>query len=140
VGGGPMTIAGRRFIDGALAASIPLAAALEAGATHVLVLQTRPYGVPRSAGGRVGERLIARHLSRLNPALVPLWHGRIQAYEDLVEDIARRSSSPNGDGPYVLGLRPPEGTPCVTQLERRPEVLARAAHDAEALVEQTFAG
>jgi predicted patatin/cPLA2 family phospholipase len=140
IGGPPVPIDGRRYIDGALTTPIPVVNAIEAGATHVLVLQTRPYGVPRSAGGRVGERLIARHLSRLNPALVPLWHGRIQAYEDLVEDIARRSSSPNGDGPYVLGLRPPEGTPCVTQLERRPEVLARAAHDAEALVEQTFAG
>jgi hypothetical protein len=86
----------------------------------------------------VGEALIARHLRRLNPALVPLWHRRIDDYEQLVEDIARRSESPNGDGPHVLGLRPPEGTPCVTQLERRPEILARAAVDAERLVEQTL--
>jgi predicted patatin/cPLA2 family phospholipase len=140
IGGDPVPIDGRRYIDGALTCPIPVGNAIDAGATHVLVLQTRPYGVPRSAGGRVGERLIARHLRGLNPALEPLWHGRIQAYEDLVEDIAQRSSAPNGDGPYVLGLRPPEGTPCVTQLERRPEVLARAAHDAEALVEQTFPG
>jgi predicted patatin/cPLA2 family phospholipase len=140
IGGPPVPIAGRRYIDGALTCPIPVANAVEAGATHVLVLQTRPYGVPRSAGGRVGERLIARHLRGLNPALVPLWHSRIQEYETLVEDIAQRSSSPNGDGPYVLGLRPPEGTPCVTQLERRPEILARAADDAERLVEQTFAG
>jgi predicted patatin/cPLA2 family phospholipase len=140
IGGPPVPIAGRRYIDGALTCPIPVGNAVEAGATHVLVLQTRPYGVPRSAGGRVGERLIARHLRGLNPALVPLWHSRIQEYEKLVDDIAQRSSSPNGDGPYVLGLRPPEGTPCVTQLERRPEILARAADDAERLVEKTFAG
>jgi len=94
--------------------------------------------VPRSAGGRVGERLIARHLRGLNPALEPLWHGRILEYENLVDDIAERSSAPNGDGPYVYGLRPPAGTPVVTQLERRPEVLERAAHHGERLVEQTF--
>ena len=140
IGGDPVPIDGRRYIDGALTCPIPVDNAIDAGATHVLVLQTRPYGVPRSAGGRVGERLIARHLRGLNPALVPLWHGRIQEYETLVEDIAQRSASPNGAGPYVFGLRPPEGTPCVTQLERRPEVLARAAHDAERLVEQTFTG
>lgn len=138
IGGPPVPIGDRRYIDGALTCPIPVGNAIEAGATHVLVLQTRPYGVPRSAGGRVGERLIARHLHGLNPALVPLWHGRIQAYENLVDDIARRSSSPNGDGPYVYGLRPPAGTPVVTQLERRPEVLERAAHHAERLVEQTF--
>ena len=130
----PVTIDGRRYIDGALSCPIPIGNAVEAGATHVLVLQTRPYGVPRSAGGRMSERLIARHLRGLNPALVPLWQGRVAAYEELVADIARRSRVPDGDGPYVLGLRPPAGTPVVTQLERRPGVLARAAADAEQLV------
>jgi predicted patatin/cPLA2 family phospholipase len=140
IGGDPVPIDGHRYIDGALTCPIPVGHAIAAGATHVLVLQTRPYGVPRSAGGRVGERLIARHLRGLNPALVPLWHGRVRAYEDLVEDIQRRSEEPNGDGPHVLGLRPPAGTPVVTQLERRPDVLERAARGAEQLVEQTFAG
>jgi predicted patatin/cPLA2 family phospholipase len=140
IGGEPVPIDGRRYIDGALTCPIPVGNAVDAGATHVLILQTRPYGVPRSAGGRVGERLIARYLRRLNPELVPLWHARIEQYEALVDDIARRSAAPNGDGPYLLGLRPPAGTPCVTQLERRPEILARAAADAERLVEQTFAG
>jgi predicted patatin/cPLA2 family phospholipase len=140
IGGPPVAIEGRRYIDGALTCPIPVGNAIDAGATHVLVLQTRPYGVPRSAGGRVGERLIARHLRELNPALVPLWHGRIDAYEDLVERIARQSEAPDGDGPHILGLRPPAGTPVVTQLERRPEILARAAADAERLVEQTLGG
>jgi predicted patatin/cPLA2 family phospholipase len=140
IGGPPVPIEGRRYIDGALTCPIPVGNAIEAGATHVLVLQTRPYGVPRSAGGRVGETLIARHLRRLNPELVPLWHARVQAYEDLVEDIARRSEAPNGDGPHVLGLRPPAGTPVVTQLERRPAVLSRAAAEAERLVEQILGG
>jgi predicted patatin/cPLA2 family phospholipase len=139
IGGEPVPIGPHRYIDGALTCPIPVGNAIDAGATHVLVLQTRPYGVPRSAGGRVGESLIARYLRRLNPALVPLWHARIDQYEELVDDIARRSGSPTGDGPHVLGLRPPAGTPCVTQLERRPEILLRAAQDAERLVEQTFA-
>jgi predicted patatin/cPLA2 family phospholipase len=133
VGGDPVRIDGRRYIDGALTCPIPVGHAFGAGATHVLVLQTRPYGVPRSAGG-LGERLIARHLRGLNPALVPLWHDRVAAYEDLVADIARRSEARDGEGPHVLGLRPPAGTPVVTQLERRPKVLARAAADAERLV------
>jgi predicted patatin/cPLA2 family phospholipase len=138
VGGEPVRIGDRRYIDGALTCPIPVSNAIEAGATHVLVLQTRPYGVPRSAGGRVSEQLIARHLRRLNPALVPLWQGRVAAYEGLVDDIARRSEAPDGRRPYVLGLRPPAGTPVVTQLERRPEVLARAAADAERLVMETL--
>jgi predicted patatin/cPLA2 family phospholipase len=138
VGGAPVEIAGRRYVDGALVAPIPIATALDAGATHVLALQTRPHGVPRSAGGRLGERLIERHLRRLNPGLVAVWRERVPAYERLVEDIARRSGRPDGRAPHVLGLRPPAGTPVVTQLERRPDVLARAAVDAERLVEEAL--
>src|SRR5204863_9533667 len=102
---------------------IPLAAALEAGATHVLVLQTRPFGVSRSTGSRIGDAFIERHLRRLNPALVQVWRDRIPSYESLVEDIARRSAAPGDAPPYVLGLRPVAGTPVVRQLERRASVL-----------------
>jgi len=139
-GGRPVEIDGRRFIDGALAAPIPLATALEAGATHVLVLQTRPYGVPRTTGSRLAERLIERHLRRVNPVLERMWRERAAAYEVLVDDIGRRSASPAAEPPHVLGLRPPVGTPVIGQLERRPAVLAAAATAAEALVEEALAG
>jgi hypothetical protein len=39
----------------------------------------------------------------------------------------------------VLGVRPPAGSPCVGRLERRPPVLARAAADAERLVDALLA-
>ncbi|HMJ32899.1 MAG TPA: patatin-like phospholipase family protein [Baekduia sp.] len=137
-GGAPVPIGGRRFIDGALAASIPLAAALEAGATHVLILQTRPHGVPRSTGSRLADLLIERHLRRLNPALVGLWRDRLPSYERLVEDIARQSGAPAAGPPHVLGLRPPAGTPVVGQLERRAPVLSVAADAAQRLVEDAL--
>jgi predicted patatin/cPLA2 family phospholipase len=138
VGGGPMSIAGRRYIDGALAASIPLAAALEASSTHVLVLQTRPFGVPRSTGSRIGDALIERHLRGLNRDLVQLWRDRIPSYELLVDDIAQRTATPGDAPPHVLGLRPVAGTPVVRQLERRAPVLAAAAAAAEQLIQDTL--
>jgi predicted patatin/cPLA2 family phospholipase len=140
IGGAPVRIGDRRYIDGALAAGIPLPAALAAGATHVLVLQTRPYGVPRSTGSRVGDVLIERHLRKLNPELVALWRERIPSYERLVDDIRRRSREPGDAAPFVLGLRPPEGTPVVSQLERRTKVLAEASDAAELLVEEVLGG
>jgi predicted patatin/cPLA2 family phospholipase len=136
VGGDPVELAGHRYLDGGLAAPIPVATALGAGATHVLVCQTRPHGVPRSSGSRLADRLIVRHLKRLNPDLVWLYHGRVESYERVVQDIARRSAEPSP--PYVLGLRPPAGTPPVGQLERRPEILRTAAEQAERLVEDVL--
>ena len=138
IGGAPVEVGGRRYVDGALAASIPLGAALQDGATHVLVLQTRPYGVPRTTGSRLADRLIERHLRRLNPALAGLWRTRASAYEELVGDILRRSVHPGPRAPHVLGLRPPAGTPVVSQLERHPEVLRAAATAAERLVQDAL--
>src|SRR5918995_3225096 len=95
-GGAPVEIGGRRYLDGGMAAPIPVQEALAAGATHVLALQTRPFGVPRRSASRVGDWFIERHLGRLNPALVDLYRRRVAEYEVLVEDIGRRSAAPGG--------------------------------------------
>jgi predicted patatin/cPLA2 family phospholipase len=139
VGGRPVRVAGRRYLDGGLADAIPLAAALGHGATHALVLQTRPHGVPRSSGSPWADRLIERHLRRLNPALVSLYRDRIGSYERVVSDIAARSASAAGP-PFVHGLRPPAGTPPVSQLERDPDVLRAAAVAAEEQAMAALAG
>jgi predicted patatin/cPLA2 family phospholipase len=137
-GGPPVEIAGRRYVDGGLGAAIPVAEALAAGATHVLVLQTRPHGVPRRSASRIGDVLIVRHLRRLNPALAMLYRERVDSYERVVQDIARRTLAGDAGAPYVLGLRPPTGTPVVGQLERRSEILAAAAAYGERLVERSL--
>jgi predicted patatin/cPLA2 family phospholipase len=137
-GGPPVEIDGGRYIDGGIGSAIPVVEALAAGATHVLALQTRPHGVPRKSASRVADRLIARHLAKLNPALVDLYRDRVASYERVVDDIARRSDDAGAGPPHVLGVRPPAGTPVVGQLERQPSVLAAAAADAKRLLEQTL--
>jgi len=136
-GGAPVEIGGRRYLDGGMGSAIPVEQAIAAGATHVLALQTRPHGVPRRSASRLGDRLIERHLRRLNPALVTLYRDRVVSYERVVDDIARLTLEPAA-APYVLGIRPSAGTPCVSQLERRAPILARAAAGAERLVEQAL--
>ena len=71
----------------------------------------------------------------MNPGLAALYRDRIDSYERVVGEIGRRSAEPGAEPPHVLGLRPPAGTPCVSRLERRGPILARAAADAERLVE-----
>jgi predicted patatin/cPLA2 family phospholipase len=135
-GGPPVEFRGRRFLDGGMAAAVPVAQALAAGATHILALQTRPFGVARKSASGLGDRLIERHLRGLNPALVTLYRERIALYEDVVADLERRTLDPAP--PFVLGVRPPLGTPCVGQLERRPEILTRAATESARLVEEAL--
>jgi predicted patatin/cPLA2 family phospholipase len=143
-GGPPVRIGDARYLDGAMASSVPVPEALAAGATHALVLQTRPHGVPRRGHSWIADRFIERHLRSLNPALVDLYRRRIGSYERLVDEIADRSIRPAPEPPHLLGIRPPAGTPCVGQIERRAQVLATAAADAErqtdALLRPALAG
>jgi predicted patatin/cPLA2 family phospholipase len=137
-GGPPIEIGGRRYVDGGLGSAIPVAEALAAGATHVLALQTRPHGVPRRSASRIADLLIVRHLRGLNPALATLYRERVGSYEHVVQDIAQRSLDWGDGPPWVLGLRPPAGTPVVGQLERRSAILSAAARDAERLVDEAL--
>ena len=94
--------------------------------------------MPRKSASRIADRLIERHLRRLNPALVTLYRERVAGYERVVGDIARRSLNADAGPPHVLGVRPAAGTPVVGQLERHSAVLAAAGADAERLLEQTL--
>jgi predicted patatin/cPLA2 family phospholipase len=139
-GGPPVEVDGHRYLDGGMISPVPVAEAIAVGATHVLALQTRPFGIPRKSASKLGDRLIERHLRGLNPALVTVYRERIGSYERLVDDLAHRSRRPGDEPPYVLGLRPPDGTPCVGQLERDPIVLTAGAVEGERLVEAALGG
>ena len=81
VGGPPASFRGRRFLDGGLAESIPYRTAVALGATHVLVLQTRPHGVGVEPVASFADRIITWRLRALNPALIeplsaPVWRLR----------------------------------------------------------------
>jgi predicted patatin/cPLA2 family phospholipase len=140
VGGDPIEHEGRRYIDGGLADPIPLGPALAAGATHVLVFQTRPIGVPRSSPGGVADRLIVRRLRALNPRLVELYLGRIAEYDRITADLAARAADPAAGPPWVEVIRPPRGAPSVSQLERDPAALRAAADAAVVCAEAKLGG
>jgi predicted patatin/cPLA2 family phospholipase len=131
VGGAPVEFRGRRFLDGGLSESIPSRTAINLGATHVLVLQTRPSGVKIEPTSPLVDRIIARRLSALNPALLELYRRRPQDYERTVAELAAATESPPPDAPFAYGLRMPAGSPVVDRLERRAEVLEAAGSAAQ---------
>jgi predicted patatin/cPLA2 family phospholipase len=126
IGGGPVAFRGRRWLDGGLAEPIPHQVALRLGATHALVLMTRPLGVSRRPPPGLANWIIERRLRRLNPALVELHRRRMSDYEDAVRVIAQATDEPSPRMPFVYGLRLARGAPEVGQLERRSAVLAAA--------------
>jgi predicted patatin/cPLA2 family phospholipase len=128
IGGAPVPFRGRRWIDGGLLDPVPVGAALAAGATHVLALLTRPESAaPPPTGGSLTDRLVERHLRRLNPRLVAAYRARPAAYAGVTEQIIAASRDPAAGGPAVLGIWLAAGTPVPSRLERDPAVLGVAA-------------
>jgi predicted patatin/cPLA2 family phospholipase len=125
IGGAPVEFRDRRWLDGGLAEPIPHRLAAELGATHVLVLMTRPLGVARTPPPRLANRIIERRLHKLNPQLVELHHRRASDYERVVGMLADATGEP-AQPPFTFALRLPRGAPEVGQLERRATVLEAA--------------
>lgn len=140
VGGPPAEFRGRRWLDGGLAEAIPVRTALANGATHLLVLQTRPEGVARSSPAPLVDRLVVRELHRLNPCLAGLYARRAADYEDAVSAISAATHQPAPGGPHICGVRLPAGTAVVSQLERSPEALRAAAATARGCIAGLLAG
>ncbi|WP_375765656.1 patatin-like phospholipase family protein [Archangium gephyra] len=127
VGGQPVEFRGRRWLDGGLIEALPLDTALRLGATHVLVLQTRPEGVHLPSFEGFADRLAEDRLRAHNPRLVERYRERGRAYEQLTQEILRMEREPRGAPPFVLGLRPPATAPTLGMFERRAEVVRAVA-------------
>ena len=130
VGGAPVPFRGRRFLDGGLAESIPYRTAVALGATHVLVLQTRPHGSGVEPVASLADRVITRHLRALNPALPGLYQRRRADYDDAVAELAAATDAPQPEGPFLYGLRLPAGSQVVGRFERSPDALEAAGRAA----------
>jgi predicted patatin/cPLA2 family phospholipase len=138
VGGAPVEFRGRRYLDGGLAESIPHRTAIALGATHVLVLQTRPWGTGPLPASRWAERIITKRLERMNPGLLELYRRRPADYERAVGEIASATLEPAPSGPWIFGLRLPDDGPVVDRLERHPPVLEAAGRAAGEVADEVL--
>jgi predicted patatin/cPLA2 family phospholipase len=123
--GSAVTFRGRRYLDATLSESIPVATAVASKATHVLTLQTRPYG-QRLTGARKSDRLLAAYLARLDPGLATLHAGRPERYAAALNLIDQKAADRSLQ-PAICPVRPPAGTPTVGQLEQSREALLQGA-------------
>jgi predicted patatin/cPLA2 family phospholipase len=80
--GAPPTYRGEAMVDGGLLEAIPYRTAVREGATHVLVLRSRPTSFRARREGLLAEPMLAR----AHPALAPLLHSCSERYNaDAVE-------------------------------------------------------
>lgn len=127
VAGGPIPFRGHRYLDGGICEAIPVASARELGATHALVLQTRPRGLRYPAPAGVFTKLVEFRLRRFHPVLPTLYHGRNHVYDETCDLLDLEQARGAEALPSVFSLRLPEKSPSVSRLERNPEILRQRA-------------
>lgn len=121
IAGPPHPFRGRRYFDASLTEPIPLPSADKAGFTHIVVLLTRPRGVPRAVS-RFDRLVVGPRLARVSALLAEGYLARTAPYASLQDEIASGKST---RGATVLGIRPDL---TVSKLERdRTRLLAGAA-------------
>jgi predicted patatin/cPLA2 family phospholipase len=112
---------GRCYVDGGLIESVPYRAALRDGATHVLVLRSRPpeYRKQELRGAR--RCLVDRALRDAPDTVLEMVRERSGRYNAEADDL--QSLDRAGLAGRVAQITPPPGTPCVSQIEARPHRL-----------------
>jgi predicted patatin/cPLA2 family phospholipase len=131
--GPPIELHGRRWVDGFVTDPLPVASAVDAGATHVLVLLARAPHERLSPSSRVTP-LMRSHLNRLAPGLAAAMALRGLRHREATTLIGggglRRGAA------RIMGLRPVRGfgirslTSDVSRLRQGGEAGEAAVHHA----------
>jgi predicted patatin/cPLA2 family phospholipase len=103
--GPPIELHGRRWVDGFVTDPLPVARAIDSGATHVLALLARGPNERLSPSSRVTP-LMRAHLNRLAPGLAAAMTQRGRRHQEstaLISGLIRRGSA------RIMGLRPLRG-------------------------------
>jgi predicted patatin/cPLA2 family phospholipase len=123
--GAPVPFRGQQYLDATLTESIPLVTALGQDVTHLLVLQSRPYG-EMLTGKRKSDKFIARYLSRIDTNLAATHAGRPERYAASLATINEAAESHSLD-PAICPIRPAPATRRVGQLEQDRSALVAGA-------------
>jgi predicted patatin/cPLA2 family phospholipase len=123
--GAPVPFRGRQLFDATIAEAIPVHVPLKSS-TDMLVLQTRPQGISHTPLSGGIANLTDRYLMKFNPALVELRRTRSARYDELIAELASAAADRSA-APAVCVVRPPEGSPMISQMENRVAAMAGAA-------------
>ena len=135
----PVDVDGHRCMDGGVSSQIPLHVAINAGATHLLALPTRPRFRPSTYKFSISEALIANAMScMISPALGRTYLQRKSAYARAIETIQCGTQKENNTSPAVFGIFLPPEKILISRTERSGEILRQGARDGATAVRNAF--
>ena len=134
IAGGPVRFRRRLFFDGGISEPIPFRSAVGDGATHVLVLLTRPNEDAKAVLGPVLRRVLKQHLDRY-PGILEGMEAGVKEYRAEVRELLARSGEAT-EPPHVLAVKPTG--PEVDRLETSRSTLVSGLEDGFKAVEEAL--
>lgn len=130
---------GAEYVDGSLTDGIPVASAETLGATHMLVLLTRPRGQTRSDPNGLQRRVGFPLINRVQEGLGDACLQRAPLYREALRRLEQRQSA-GGQGPTAFAVQLGAGTQKIGILSQNRAVLEEGARAGAEAVRQTFGG
>jgi len=126
IAGTPVKVNGKRYTDASVYQSIPFQSVLDDGATHILVLMTRPIGVSRTRPGLLKSLITRALMSQVPPYVVDDFLTSYRTYIQEVDRIKRLAEEVNAST-KVACIQLPVGSQTVGQLEKDASILINGA-------------
>jgi predicted patatin/cPLA2 family phospholipase len=121
LGGEPPVFRGERMADGGLIEPIPFRTAIAEGATHVLVLRSRPAEYRKAALSELGESIALRD----DPRLVELLRSRAGVYNQQAAELEHGLAG-RREGAHVLQVVVADHVRLIGRLESNGERVSEA--------------
>ena len=133
----PLEYRGKLLWDSGILDPFGIKSALSNNCTHILVLRSRPRGLPPRRMGLLERTLIAGHIAKRNEGLAKQFRLRFDPNQNGIAQLEESQRSPQAP-PYLFGITVPPTAPNVSRLEKRRERLVSGASAGVQAVAATF--
>ena len=122
----PFEYRGKLLWDSGIADPFAIKSALSDNCTHILVLRSRPRGLPARHLNLFERTLIVRHIARRNTALAKQFRLRFDPHRNGIAQLEESQRCPKSQ-PYLFGITIPPTAPDISRLEKRRDRLVLGA-------------
>lgn len=133
----PFEYRGKLLWDSGIVDPFAIKSALNDNCTHILVLRSRPEGLPPRRLNLLERTLIARHISRRNKSLAQQFRSRFDPHQNGIAQLERSQQYPTSQ-PYLFGITIPSTGPNISRLEKRRDRLVPGAAAGVQAISSTF--
>ena len=136
-GRNPFEYRGKLFWDSGIVDPFAIKTALKDNCTHVLVLRSRPRGLPRRRLNLFERTIIARNIAKWNKSLAHQFRYRFDPNQNGIAQLEKSQACP-GSQPYLFGIAMTPTAPNISRLEKRRARLVSGAAAGVLAASSTF--